>query len=122
MRLARAGRTLVRATRRELRLGWLQEVLPSEGRSRSSLIETGSGVGREFLGEREEEEREGGREEKNEENEKEKGERERERKKSFGFVRIFKTRFYTSLDFSERNFIFAYFLSCLRFLTNTTLK
>ena len=43
--------------------------------------------------------------------EEEKG-NEREKKKVSGFVGFSKLDFYTSLDFLERNFVFAYFNQC----------
>ena len=56
------------------------------------------------------------------EREREKKRREREKRKFLGLFEFFKTRFYTSLSFLKRNFVFVYFCSCLQFLTNTTLK
>ena len=59
-----------------------------------------------------------GKEEEKERKEKKgkKKERRKEREeKSFRFVRVFKTRFYTSLSFPKQNFVFVYFNPCFRY-------
>ena len=78
------------------------------------------GERKEGRGERREKRGRKEKKEKNERKRKEKGRERRKEREKRKFSGLF--RFYTSLDFLEQNFVFAYFCSCLQFLTNTTLK
>ena len=83
-----------------------------DGQIRSDLGWAGSGVGEGISG-REKDEREEG--------EKERKRKRRERRKVLGLFGFSKPDFILLSVFQKRNFVFACFLSCLRFLTNTTL-